>query len=131
MTVEEYLRSLVPGLDLQDSVVARAARSPIEINLERLEVDDDIDDYDGDQDFQKRLDYASSTIYYSVLGVFAGGGYSEQVGDVRASRGGYTITMADRARFKAMGDALRVKWGLEVEEDDSSSEMFDASYLRR
>lgn len=131
MTVEEYLRSLVPGLDLQDSVIARAARSPIEVGLERLEVDEDIDDYDDDQDFQMRLDYASSTIYYSVLGVFAGGGYSEQVGDVRASRGGYTITMADRARFKGMGDALRLKWGFEVEEDDSSSEMFDASYLRR
>ena len=131
MTVEEYLRSLVPGLDLQDSVIDRAARSPIEVHLERLEVDEDIDDYDDDQDFQMRLDYASSTIYYSVLGVFAGGGYSEQVGDVRASRGGYTITMADRARFKGMGDALRLKWGFEVEEDDSSSEMFDASYLRR
>lgn len=131
MTVEEYLRSLVPGLDLQDSVIARAARSPIEVGLDRLEVDEDIDDYDDDQDFQMRLDYASSTIYYSVLGVFAGGGYSEQVGDVRASRGGYTITMADRARFKGMGDALRLKWGFEVEEDDSSSEMFDASYLRR
>lgn len=130
MTVEEYLRSLVPGLDLQDNVIARAARSPIEVGLERLEIDDDIDDYDGDDNFQMRLDYASSTIYYSVLGVFAGGGYSEQVGDVRASRGGYTITMADRARFKGMGDALRLKWGFEVEEDDSSSEMFDASYLR-
>ena len=85
---------------------------------------------DGYEDFQKRLDYASSTIYYSVLGVFAGGGYSEQVGDVRASRGGYTITMADRARFKAMGDALRIKWGFEVEDEDSSSEMYDATYLR-
>ena len=131
MTVEEYLRSLVPGLDLQDSVLARAARSPIEVQLERLDLDDDEEDYDGDEDFQKRLDYASSTIYYSVLGVFAGGGYSEQVGDVRASRGGYTITMADRARFKGMGDALRLKWGFEVEEDDSSSEMFDATYMRR
>lgn len=131
MTVEEYLRSLVPGLDLQDSVIARAARSPVEVELERLEIEDDIDDYDGDENFQMRLDYASSTIYYSVLGVFAGGGYSEQVGDVRASRGGYTITMADRARFKGMGDALRLKWGFEVEEDDSSSEMFDASSLRR
>lgn len=131
MTVEEYLRSLVPGLDLQDSVIARAARSPIEVGLERLEIDEDIDDFDGDEDFQMRLDYASSTIYYSVLGVFAGGGYSEQVGDVRASRGGYTITMADRARFKGMGDALRLKWGFEVEEDDSSSEMFDAGSLRR
>ena len=131
MTVEEYLRSLVPGLDLQDNVIARAARSPIEVSLERLEIDDDIDDYDGDEDFQMRLDYASSTIYYSVLGVFAGGGYSEQVGDVRASRGGYTITMADRARFKSMGDALRAKWGWEIEDDESSSEMYDATYLRR
>lgn len=130
MTVEEYLRSLVPGLDLQDSVLARAARSPIEVELERLDLDDDEEDYDGDEDFQKRLDYASSTIYYSVLGVFAGGGYSEQVGDVRASRGGYTITMADRARFKSMGDALRAKWGFEVEDDESSSEMYDASNLR-
>lgn len=131
MTVEEYLRSLVPGLDLQDSVLARAARSPIEVGLERIDLEDDEEDYDGDEDFQKRLDYASSTIYYSVLGVFAGGGYSEQVGDVRASRGGYTITMADRARFKAMGDALRLKWGFDVEDEDSSSEMYDASNLRR
>lgn len=133
MTVEEYLRSLVPGLDLPDTVVARAARSPIEVGLDRLDVAEDIDyDYGGEDGdgFQKRLDYASSTIYYSVLGVFAGGGYSEQVGDVRASRGGYTITMADRARFKAMGDALRLKWGWGVEEDESSSEMYDARYQR-
>ena len=132
MTVEEYLRSLVQGLDLQDTVVARAARSPIEIGLDRLTLTEDVDyvygedgevvsDRSKDEAFQKRLDYASSTIYYSVLGVFAGGGYSEQVGDVRASRGGYTITMAD---------ALRLKWGLDVEEDESSSEMYDASYLR-
>lgn len=135
MTVEEYLRSLVPGLDLQDTVIARAARSPIEVGLDRLDVAEDIDyDYGGEDEdgdgFQKRLDYASSTIYYSVLGVFAGGGYSEQVGDVRASRGGYTITMADRARFKSMGDELRLKWGFDVKVDDSSSEMYDASYLR-
>ena len=130
MTVEEYLRSLVPGLDLQDSVVERSALSPIEVGLEALEIDDDVDsDTLAEEDFRRRLDYASSTVYYSVLGVFAGGGYAEQVGDVRASRGGYTITMADRARFKGMGDALRLKWGYEVEEDDSSSEMFDASYL--
>lgn len=131
MTVEEYLRSLVPGLDLQDNVLARAARSPIEVELERLDLDEDEEDYDDDEDFQKRLDYASSTIYYSVLGVFAGGGHSEQVGDVRSSRGGYTITMADRARFKSMGDALRLKWGWEVEADDASTEIVDASSLRR
>jgi hypothetical protein len=143
MTVEEYLRSLVPGLDLQENVVARAARSPKEVGLDPLPLDDDIDYVidpeteekvpreDPDNIYQMRLDYASSTIFYSVLGVFAGGGYSEQVGDVRASRGGYTITMADRARFKSMGDELRKKWGFDVPEDESSSEMYDATYMRR
>lgn len=131
MTVEEYLRSLVPGLDLQDNVVERSALSPVEVELEALSMGDVVDSTTLAEDgFRKRLDYASSTVYYSVLGVFAGGGYSEQVGDVRASRGGYTITMADRARFKAMGDALRLKWGFEVEDDESSSEMYDASSLR-
>lgn len=143
MTVEEYLRSLVPGLDLQDNVIARCARSPKDVGLDPLPLDEDIDfvtdpqtgqktpRQDPNNEYQMRLDYASSTVYYSVLGVFAGGGYSEQVGDVRASRGGYTITMADRARFKSMGDALRLKWGFEVDEDDSTSEMYDATSLRR
>lgn len=132
MTVEEYLRSLVPGLDLQDNVIERCALSPIDVDLDPLDTDEEVDsDSLFDTDFRMRLDYASSTVYYSVLGVFAGGGYSEQVGDVRASRGGYTITMADRARFKSMGDALRAKWGWDVVEDESSSEMYDATYLRQ
>ena len=132
MTVEEYLRSLVPGLDLQTNVIERCALSPVEVGLEALELDDEVDSEAlADETFQMRLDYASSTVYYSVLGVFAGGGFSEQVGDVRASRGGYTITMADRARFKSMGDALRAKWGWETEDDASSGVIYDATYLRR
>ena len=132
MTVEEYLRSLVPGLDLQDNVVERCALSPVEVGLEALEIDDEVDaDALADVDFRMRLDYASSTIYYSVLGVFAGGGYAEQVGDVRASRGGYTITMADRARFKSMADALRIKWGWETDDSESDGGMYDATYQTR
>ena len=133
MTVDGYLRSLVQGLDLQDNVVERAALSPTDVELEPLELDDDVDaDSLSEEEFRKRLDYASSTIFYSVLGVFAGGGYSEQVGDVRASRGGYTVTMADRARFKAMGDDLRKKWGFDIIEDDvASAEICDISSLRR
>ena len=132
MTVEEYLRSLVPGLDLQDNVVERCAISPVEVDLEALGLDEEVDGGSlSEPEFRMRLDYASSTVYYSVLGVFAGGGYSEQVGDVRAARGGYTITMADRARFKGMGDALRLKWGFDVDDNDSTSEMYDASSLRR
>ena len=148
MNVEEYLRSLVPGYDLQANVVARCARSPREVGLAPLPLDEDIDyeyvtvtDENGeeittqiiraDEEYDMRLDYAASTIYYSMLGVFAGGGYSEQVGDVRASRGGYTITMADRKRFKDLADALRKKWDWDIVEDAADgSEMYDATYMR-
>lgn len=131
MTVEKYLRSLVFGLDLPIEILERASFSPMEVGLEPIELDDDVQDLLQDEDFQKRLDYASSTVYYSVLGVFAGGGYSEQVGDVRVSRGGYTITMVDRARFQTLADNLRLKWGFEVEGASEVGGMFDARYLRR
>ena len=130
MTVEAYLRSLVFGLDLPIEILERASFSPMEVGLESIELDDDVQDLLQDEDFQKRLDYASSTVYYSVLGVFAGGGYSEQVGDVRVSRGGYTITMADRARFQTLADNLRLKHGFDVEGASEVGGMFDARYLR-
>lgn len=130
MTVEAYLRSLVFGLDLPIEILERASFSPMEVGLEPIELDDDVQDLLQDEDFQKRLDYASSTVYYSVLGVFAGGGYSEQVGDVRVSRGGYTITMADRARFQTLADNLRTKHGFNVEGASEVGGMFDARYLR-
>lgn len=130
MTVEKYLRSLVFGLDLPIEILERASFSPMEVGLEPIELDDDVQDLLQDEDFQKRLDYASSTVYYSVLGVFAGGGYSEQVGDVRVSRGGYTITIADRARFQTLADNLRLKHGFEVEGASEIGGMFDARYLR-
>lgn len=194
MTVEAYLRSLVPGLDLPIEVYQRAARSPKEVGLEPVDLDADIDaiddadaeagadeptdsgnadkdagdepadvgepaesgdeptdgepesdgepEPDGDEPtepvidaatlFQMRLDYASSTVYYAVLGVFAGGGYTEEHGDVQVRKGGYTITMADRERFKMLADALRRKWGFPTEDDSlDTGGMFDGGYLRR
>lgn len=130
MTVEAYLRSLVIGLDINNDVLERAARSPKEVGLEALSLGADLDKSESEADFQMRLDYAASTVYYSVLGVFAGGGYSEKVGDVSKSRSGYTITQADRDRFKMLADRLRKKHGFEIEEDDDGG-MFDATPLRR
>ena len=43
MTVEEYLRSLVQGLDLQDNVVARAALSPIEVDLQAIDLEAEVE----------------------------------------------------------------------------------------
>ena len=142
MTVEAYLKSLVPGLDLPKEVYQRAARSPKEVGLDAVNLDadiDDIGDFESEDDrikaeaeFQMRLDYAASTVYYSVLGVFAGGGFSEQYGDTQVRRGGYTITKDDRKRFKMLADALRKKHGFDTE-DESLEEgtMFDGGYLRK
>lgn len=131
MTVEAYLKSLVIGIDLHRDVLTRAAYSPIEVGLSPFELGDDAYPTSGiDEEFQKRLDYAASTVYYSILGVFAGGGYTEQVGDVRTSRGGYTITMSDRTRFQNLADKLRLKHGFQVEGASEIGGMFDARYLR-
>ena len=128
MTVGEYLSSLVFGLDLPDTVLERSAMSPIEVELDPLNLNDVVELTSAE--FRKRLDYAASTVYYSVLGVFAGGGYSEQVGDVRVSKGGYTITMADRERFQALADNLRLKHGFPTEESHDTGGVYDATYLR-
>ena len=130
MTVEAYLRSLVFGLDLPIEILERASFSPMEVGLESIELDDDVQDLLQDEDFQKRLDYASSTVYYSVLGVFAGGGYSEQVGDVRTSRSGFVVTADDRLRYKSLGDALRLKHNFPTDTSVEVGGMFDARYLR-
>ena len=125
------MASLVFGLDLPDTVIQRAAYSPVDVNLEALDIEEDAYPEERTEDFAKRLDYASSTIYYAVLGVFAGGGYSEKVGDVSVSKSGYTITTADRERFKALADALREKWGFDTEGINDEGGFYDASYLRR
>lgn len=131
MTVEKYLSSLVFGLNLPIEVLERASYSPMEVGLAPFELSDEAYPKGGiDEEFQKRLDYASSTVYYAVLGVFAGGGYSEQIGDIRTSQGGYTITMADRARFQSLADNLRIKWGYPTEGASEIGGVFDARYLR-
>ena len=131
MTVEKYLSSLVIGLNLPIEVLERAAYSPMEVGLAPFELSDEAYPKEGiDEEFQKRLDYASSTVYYSVLGVFAGGGYSEQVGDVRTSRSGFVVTADDRLRYKSLGDELRLKHNFTTDTSVEVGGMFDARYLR-
>lgn len=140
MTVDSYLRSLVYGLDIPDNVIERCARSPKnvvwhsdsgDVKLSALPLTADIDDYDDEPTFQVQLDYASATVYYAVLAVFSGGGYTEKRGNVQFSRSGYTITQSDRDRFKMLADQLRQKWGFDIDTDGTEDNgMFDASYMR-
>lgn len=139
MTVEAYLRAKVPGYPFEMSVLENAAISPVFAKPEALmalSLDDEIESHivDGvmDEEFEKSLKYASSTLYYSVSGVFSGGSRSEQVGDVRASLSGFIITQYDRDYYRRLANRLRKELGMDVEEDVASGgKAFDASYLGR
>lgn len=139
MTVEAYLRAKVPGYPFEMSVLENAAISPVFAKPEALmalSLDDEIESHivDGvmDEEFEKALKYATSTLYYSVSGVFSGGSRSEQVGDVRASLSGFIITQSDRDYYRRLANRLRKELGMDVEEDVAlGGKAFDASPLGR
>lgn len=135
MTVEAYLRAEIPGYPFKEEVIARAAYSPRKakpIKLRALSLNDVVEDYDDDEEFDKSLTYALSTLYYSAAGAFSGGSRHEQVGDISASMSGFIITQKDRDYYRSMGDKLRGVVGAAIEEMQSDSGgMFDASSLRK
>lgn len=136
MKVSEYFEQAIPGYPVQSlgSVMKGAAFSPVLASpaLIPLNLDDDISDHLEDAVWMKSLKYALSSLYYSMSGVFSGGSRSEQVGDVRASLSGFTITQSDRKLFIEKANEIRVKLGYKTEKVlYDSGGMFDASPLRR
>lgn len=136
MKVSEYFEQAVPGYPVQSlgSVMKGAAFSPVLASpaLTPLNLDDDISDHLEDAVWMKSLKYALSSLYYSMSGVFSGGSRSEQVGDVRASLSGFTITQSDREYYRSLADKIRGEIGYKTEKVSSDSGgMFDASPLRR
>lgn len=129
-TVEEYLRAQI-DYPFKEVVLKYAVISPVFAKPNRLRavsLSDLIEDNYDDEDFIKSLKYATSTLYYCMAGVFSGGSRSEQVGDIRASMSGFTITQRDREYYRAMGDALRGEVGAAVAESETDSGgLFDAS----
>lgn len=135
MNVEEYLRAQVPGYPFSTEVLTYAAYSPIFAEptaMRGLNLTDDIRDIADDEEMKRSLKYATSTLYYAVSGVFAGGSKSEQVGDVKVSVSGFTITQSDRDHYREMADEIRAALGSDKKSDTASdSGMFDATPLRR
>lgn len=136
MKVSEYFEQAIPGYPVQSlgSVMKGAAFSPVLASpaLIPLNLDDDISDHLEDAVWMKSLKYALSSLYYSMSGVFSGGSRSEQVGDVRASLSGFTITQSDREYYRSLADKIRGEIGYKTEEvSPDSGGMFDASPLRR
>ena len=78
MTVEQWLRGHFHGLgnQIETNVLEVAAISPIEARPTKLRVvslEDTIEDYIEDAEYRKGLNYALSTLYYSMSAAITGG----------------------------------------------------------
>lgn len=137
MTVDQWLRGHFHGLgsQIEQAVLEVAALSPIEARpnaFRAVALSDTIEDYVGDAEYMNGLNYALSTLYYSMSAAITGGTKSEKRGNRQISIGGYPLTTKDREAFRALGDKLRKELGTEVDEEVADSGgMFDATYLSR
>ena len=96
-----------------------------------VNLDDDIEERFSDEEFMKSLNYALSTLYYSMSAAITGGTKSERRGNRQVSVGGYPLTTKDRESFRKMGDRLRSALGCKVDNTSNTYQggMFDASSL--
>ena len=133
MTVEQWLRGHLHGLgnQIETNVLEVAAISPIEARPTKLRVvslEDTIEDYIEDAEYRKGLNYALSTLYYSMSAAITGGTKSEKRGNRQISIGGYPLPTKDREAFRALGDKLRKELGVEPDEEvTDNGGMFDAT----
>ena len=133
MTVEQWLRGHFHGLgnQIETNVLEVAAISPIEARPTKLRVvslEDTIEDYIEDAEYRKGLNYALSTLYYSMSAAITGGTKREKRGNRQISIGGYPLTTKDREAFRALGDKLRKELGVEPDEEvTDNGGMFDAT----
>ncbi|MBD5367255.1 MAG: hypothetical protein HDR82_09725 [Bacteroides sp.] len=97
-----------------------------------MSLSDEVEDYLDDDFYLKGLNYALSTVYYSMSAAITGGTKSEKRGNRQISIGGYPLTTKDREAFRALGDKLRRELGADIDESEADTGgMFDASSLRR
>lgn len=136
MTVESWLRGHFHGIgnQIESHVLEVAAFSPMEARptpLRSLVLTDTLEEHIGDPDYMDSLNYALSTLYYSMSTAITGGTKSERRGNRQISIGGYPLTTKDRMAFRELGDKLRIMLGKELESAVSEEGgMFDASGLR-
>lgn len=136
MKVEQWLRGHFHGLgsQIELNVLEVASISPMEAlpsPMTPVNLDDDIEERFSDEEFMKSLNYALSTLYYSMSTAITGGTKSERRGNRQVSVGGYPLTTKDRESFRKMGDRLRSALGCKVDNTSNTYQggMFDASSL--
>lgn len=137
MTTEQWLRGHFHGLgsQIERSVLEVAALSPVEAQptpLRAISLTSEVEDYLDNAEYMRGLNYALSTLYYSMSSAITGGTKSEKRGNRQISIGGYPLTTKDREAFRALGDKLRKSLGVDIEEEvTDNGGAFDATRLTK
>ncbi len=133
MTVEKWLRGHFQGMgsQIEQDVLEVAAVSPASVigkQFRAIGLNEDYFDLLGDATSEDSLNYALSTLFYSMSSAITGGTKSERNGNRQISLGGYPLTTRDREAFRSRADQIRKALGCEVQESEAEgSVMFDAT----
>lgn len=133
MTVENWLRGHFQdyGSLIEKDVLGVAALSPISATptpFRILSLNDDVETLINDSEAMHSLNYALSTLYYSMSAATGGGSKSEKRGNRQISIGGKAIDVATREAWRKEGDRLRRLLGSDIDERATTDGgLFDAS----
>lgn len=137
MTVEQWLRGHFIGLGnlIEVDTLRVAAQSPSQAKptpLRGVDLMENLEDNFYDEEFEKGLDYALSTLYYLMARSALGGSKSERRGNRQVSISGFALTPQQCENYLKDSKDIREALGCEPEKVEiGSSKAFDAAYLTR
>lgn len=131
MTVENWLRAAIENIPVEDNILEWALSTSVDAGLKLVSLDDDYYEIRADEELNKSLQYALSTLYYFASGQNGGSSRTEKVGDVSASVSAWTLDWSKRDLWIRKANAIRKNLGFEPEvETSEQGGMFDATHLR-
>ncbi len=134
MTVEEYLRAPFNELFIHPNALKAAAVSPAKLksaSFRAVSLNEEYEDMFDDEVAMNSVEYALSTLYYTMSATITGGTKSEKRRNRQISIGGYALTTRDRDAFRDKANEIRRLLGLkEQEQTTDSGGMRDLTYMR-
>ena len=121
VTIEQYLRSLIPNMDFDENVIL-VAMSENGIEIGELSVQPD-----RGEEWQRRKDLAAAMIYEAASGLINTSGETIKVGNRTFNASSVQTAEETRLSWLRKANQLRKKWGLAPLE--TTNRIYDASFM--
>lgn len=131
MTVREWLRAAIENIPVEENILEWAMSTSVEVGLKLVSLDADYYEVLADEELNRSLRYALSSLYYYASGQNGGSSRHEQVGDISVTVSSWTLDWTKRNLWLRKADAIRKALGFDPEGTTTEQGgMFDASNLR-